>query len=276
MVRPLPRRHTEIEDERAPRENVSALGTQRYRDEVYSPATKLPESDLVFFLLDTVSKLDLRRFDAPYEDETRGALPFDPAMMVCLLLDAYCVGAFSSRKIALACERNLAFLAIVGIERLDFRTISDFRKLHLDAFADVFVQGAADRRRGRDGEAGQSGDRWDENPGQCVAVRGHELWRYAQGSRRLREAIETLATQAHQQDTADDAALGSRRGEELPVELARQEKRLATIEAAMQRLEARAKADAEAERQRRAEQRPNGDTRAPSAGAKRRKRWTNS
>ena len=70
---------------------------------------------------------------------------------------------------------------------------------------------------------------------------------------RLREAIETLVTQAHQQDTADDAALGSRRGDELPVELARQEKRLATIEAAMQRLEARAKADAEAERQRRAE-----------------------
>ena len=77
---------------------------QRYRDEAHSPATKLPESDLVFFLLDTVSKLALRRFYAPYEDETRGAPPFDPAMMVCLLLYAYCVGVFSSRKIALACE----------------------------------------------------------------------------------------------------------------------------------------------------------------------------
>ena len=70
----------------------------------------------------------------------RGAPPYDPAMMVCLLLYAYCVGVFSSRKIALACERNLAFLVIVGQDRPDFRTISDFRKLHLEAFKDVFVQ----------------------------------------------------------------------------------------------------------------------------------------
>ena len=61
-------------------------------------------------------------------------------MMTCLLLYAYCVGVFSSRKIAQACERNLAFLAIVGTDRPDFRTISLFRKNHLDAFADVFVQ----------------------------------------------------------------------------------------------------------------------------------------
>src|SRR5215831_7048373 len=70
---------------------------------------------------------------------------------------------------------------------------------------------------------------------------------------RLREDIEALVMQAHQQDAEDDAALGSRRGDELPAELARRADRLATIEAAMRRLEARAKADAEAERQRRAE-----------------------
>jgi transposase len=100
----------------------------------------LPEDDLGFFLLDTVPHLDLSRFYAAYEDEPRGAPPFDPAMMVCLLLYAYGVGGFSSRKIAQACERNLAFIAIVGTERPDFRTISDFRKLHLDAFREVFVQ----------------------------------------------------------------------------------------------------------------------------------------
>src|SRR5882724_7561395 len=113
---------------------------ERYQHEAQSPAAKLPGGDWVFFLLDTVRRLDLRRFYAPYEQETRGAPPFDPAMMVCLLLYAYCVGVFSSRKIALACERNLAFLAMVGQERPDFRTISDFRKRHLEAFKDVFVQ----------------------------------------------------------------------------------------------------------------------------------------
>src|SRR2546430_8597154 len=112
---------------------------ERYQQEAHSPAAKLPEGDLVFFLLDTVRRLDLSRFYAPYEQETRGAPPFDPAMMVCLVLYAYCVGVFSSRKIALACERNLAFIAIVGQERPDFRTISDFRTLHLEAFKDVFL-----------------------------------------------------------------------------------------------------------------------------------------
>src|SRR2546426_1857036 len=113
---------------------------QRYRQEAHSPAARLPEGDVVFFLLDIVPQLDLQRFYAPYEEEPRGAPPFDPAMMVGLLLYAYCVGIFSSRKIALACERNLAFLAIVGDERPDFRTISDFRKLHVKAFADVFLE----------------------------------------------------------------------------------------------------------------------------------------
>jgi hypothetical protein len=69
---------------------------------------------------------------------------------------------------------------------------------------------------------------------------------------RLREEIEALVTAAYQQDAAEDAALGSRRGDELPAELARREQRVATIAAAMQRLEAQAKAAAEEERQQRA------------------------
>src|ERR1700746_3247368 len=110
-----------------------------YAQQAHAPAAQLPDDDLVFFLIDVVPKLDLAQIHAPYQDEARGAPPFDPAMMTCLLLYAYCVGVFSSRKIALACERNLAFLAIVGAERPDFRTISDFRKQHLEAFQDVFV-----------------------------------------------------------------------------------------------------------------------------------------
>lgn len=70
---------------------------------------------------------------------------------------------------------------------------------------------------------------------------------------RLREAIEVLVTQASQQAEAEEVAWGSRRGDALPAELARRADRLATIEAAMRRLEARAKAEADTERQRRAE-----------------------
>jgi transposase len=225
---------------------------QRYRQEAHSPAVKLPEGDVVFFLIDTVPQLDLQRFYAPYEEETRGAPPFDPAMMVCLLLYAYCVGVFSSRKMALACERNLAFIAIVGQDRPDFRTISDFRKLHLEAFKDVFVQ--VIRLAGEAGLVKLGNVSTDGTKIQGNASR-HKAMSYGYMKKeveRLREDIEALVTQAYQQDAAEDAALGSRRGDELPAELARREDRLARLEAAMRRLEAQAKAEAEAERQRRA------------------------
>jgi len=208
---------------------------ERYRHEAQSPAAKLPEGDLVFFLLDTVPRLNVHRFYAPYEQETRGAPPFDPAMMVCLLLYAYCVGVFSSRKIAWACERNLAFMAIVGQERPDFRTISDFRKQHLEPFKEVFVQVV--RLAGEAGLVKLGNVATDGTKIQGNASR-HKAMRYGYMKKtieRLREEIEALVTAAYQQDEAEDAALGSRRGDELPAELARREQCLAKIEAAMQR-----------------------------------------
>jgi transposase len=226
---------------------------ERYRQDAHSPVAKLPEGDLVFFLLDTVPQLELSRFDAPYEHDPRGAAPYDPAMRVCLLLYAYCVGVFSSRKIALACERNLACLAIVGQDRPDFRTMSDFRKLHLEAFKDVFVQVvrlAAEAGLVKLGNGATDGTKIQGNASR------HKAMSYGYRKKeveRLREDIEALVTQAYQQDEADAGVLGSRRGDELPAELVRREDRLARIEAAMRRLEAQAQAEAEAERQRRAD-----------------------
>jgi hypothetical protein len=174
-------------------------------------------------------------------------------MMVCLVLYAYCVGVFSSRKMALACERNRAFLAMVGQDRPDFGTISDFRTLHLEAFIDVCV--AVGRLAGEAGRVQLGNVSTDGTKIQGNASR-HKAMSYGymqQEVERLREDIAVLVTQASQQDEAEEAALGSRRGDALPAELARREDRLATMEAAMRRLEARAKAAADPERQRRAE-----------------------
>ncbi len=226
---------------------------ERYQQGSYSPAAKLSEGDLVFFLLETVPRLDLSRFYAPYEQETRGAPPYDPAMMSCLLIYAYGVGVFTSRKSALACERNLAFIAIVGDERPDFRTISDFRKDHLEAFIELFVDVlrlAKEAGMVTLGNVSMDGTKLQGNASRHKAMSYGYMKKEVE---RLREDIEALVTQAFQQDEADDAALGSRRGDELPAELERRETRLAAIEAAMQRLEEQAKAEAEAERQRRAE-----------------------
>src|ERR1700693_3393537 len=225
----------------------------RYAQESHSPVTKLPEGDLVFFLLDVIPQLDLSRFYTYYEDETRGAPPFDPAEMVCLLLYAYCVGVFSSRKIALASDRNLPFLAIVAQDRPDFRTISDFRKIHLDAFADVFsevLRLAAAAGLIKLGNMAIDGTKIQGNASRHKAMSYGYMNKEEQ---RLRAEIDALLQQAQTQDATEDAALGSRRGDELPEELRRREGRLAVIRAAQQRLEEQARAEAEAERQRRQE-----------------------
>ncbi len=179
---------------------------QRYQQAAHSPASTLPEGDLVFFLLDVVAKLDVSRFYAPYEKETRGAPPFDPAVLVCLLLYADSVGVFSSRKIALACERNLAFLAIVGEDHPDFRTISDFRKLHLEAFKEVFVQvvrlaGAAGLVKW--GNVSTDGTKIQGNASRHKAMSYGYMQKEVE---RLREEIEALVTQASWQDEAEEAA----------------------------------------------------------------------
>ena len=174
-------------------------------------------------------------------------------MMVCLLLYAYGVGVFSSRKMALACERHLAFIAIVGQERPDFRTISDLRKQHLEACKGVFVQVvhlASEAGLVKLGNVSTDGTNIQGNASRHKAMSYGYMTKEVE---RLREEIAALVTAASQQDEAEDAVRGSRRGDELPAELARRADRLATIEAARRRLEARAKAEADAERQRRAE-----------------------
>ena len=226
---------------------------QAYAHLTVTPASRLSEGDLVFFLLDAVPRLDLQPFYASYEVETRGQPPYDPALLVCLLLYSYCVGVYSSRKIARACERNLAFLAIVGDDCPDFRTISDFRAGQLDAFAELFVQVlrlAAEAGLVQLGNLAFDGSKFQGNASRHKAMSYGYLKKEAV---RLRQEIDTLLRQAQDADAQEDAALGSRRGDELPAELQRREQRLATIAAAQQRLEERARADAESERQRRAE-----------------------
>jgi transposase len=224
-----------------------------YAHRPVTAADRLPEGDLVFFLLDTVPQLDLDPFDASYEVETRGQPPFDPGLLVCLLLYAYGVGVYSSRKIAAACERNLAFLAIVGDDRPDFRTISDFRKEHLERFADLFIpvlRLAAEAGLVRLGNLAFDGRKFT---GQASRHKALSYGSMKKEEERLQGEIAALLRQAQDTDAQEDAALGSRRGDELPAALQRRQQRLAVLAAAKQRLEEQARAEAEAERQRRAE-----------------------
>jgi transposase len=226
---------------------------ESYAHRPLTPAEILPEDDLVFFLIELIPQLDLVPFYAHYERETRGAPPFDVAMMTTLLAYSYCVGVFSSRRIATACERNLAFLAIVGDQRPDFRTISDFRKLHRSRFQDLFVEVlrvAGELGMVKLGNLALDGSKMRANASRHKAMSYGYMKKEVE---RLRAEVAALLQQAEQADAEQDATLGTRRGDELPEELKRREQRLQAIEAAMKRLEDEAKEQAEHQRRERAE-----------------------
>lgn len=96
----------------------------------------LPADHLVYWLSDTVDSLDLGEIEAQYEIDLRGKPPYHPAMMVKVLLYAYCVGVYSSRRIERQLQENVAFRVLAANNQPDFRTISDFRKRHLKAIGD--------------------------------------------------------------------------------------------------------------------------------------------
>ena len=72
----------------APRKTYRPWDPDFYRQQAHSPQSKLPQGDLVFFLLDVVDHLDKSAIYAPYEGQLRGAPPFDPRLMTCLGLYA--------------------------------------------------------------------------------------------------------------------------------------------------------------------------------------------
>jgi transposase len=215
------------------------------------PAEVLPEDDLAYFLLDLVPQLDLSAFHEYYSDDPRGQPPFNITMMVTLLTYSYAVGVFSSRKIAIGCERNLAFQAIVGTERPDFRTINNFRSNHLTAMKPLFLEVlrvAGSLGMVRLGNLSTDGSKFEANASRHKAMSyGYML----KDLKRLEQEIEQLLQQTAQVDAEQDAMLGTRRGDELPDELKRREERIQKIKEAKARLEAEAQARADAEQRRR-------------------------
>ena len=206
----------------------------------------LPQDDLVYFILDTVNELDICAITAKYEQEERGYPPYNPRMMIALLFYAYCRGIFSSRKIMQACEERLTFRVIVGDEIPNWRTISDFRKLHLKALEQLFVQVLQLCQKAglvKLGHIALDGTKVKANASRHKAM---SYGRMKQEEERLKEGIHQLLSKAEAVDQQEDKEYGAdHRGDELPEELARRESRLKRIQQAKKALEAEAKTAAE-------------------------------
>lgn len=198
----------------------------------------------VYLLSDIVDELDLAAITSAYEREARGYPPYHPRMMTKLLLWAYAIGVPSSRRIAQRCEEDLAFRVLTANNTPDFRTISDFRKRHLEALKGLFVQVLRCCQKAglvKLGTIALDGTKVQANASKHKAMSYGRMQTEVQ---RLETEVQALLAQAERTDAAEDARHGDRRGDDLPAELARRETRLATIRTAMAALEAEAQATA--------------------------------
>jgi len=189
------------------------------------------------------AELDLSAIVAEYEREERGQPPYHPGMMVALLLYAYSQGVYASRKIARACEERLDVMAVTGMQRPDFRTISDFRKRHLEALSALFVQVLGLCRAAglvKLGHVALDGTKIRANASKHKAM---SYRRMARAEAELAAEVAGWLARAEREDAADDAAHGpERRGDELPEWVKDKQERLERIRAAKAALEAEAEA----------------------------------
>ncbi len=229
-----------------------------------APREWLPEGHLSLFLEEVVSQLDLRPIFERYAGG-RGPKAYHPQMLVTLLLYGYCTGVYSSRKIAMACEMDVAFRVLSGGQFPDFRTVSDFRKEHLEAFQGLFLEVLRMCREAglvRMGHLSLDGSKYQANASKHKAM---SYGRIQEVEPQLEAEIQELLRRAAEVDEAEDAEYGpEQRGDELPEELRRRDGRLEKIREAKRRLEERARSRG----QERAEARGAGPEEAAAATAR--------
>jgi transposase len=205
----------------------------------------LPEDHLAYFVSDVVEQLDLSAIESVYEEEDRGQPPYHPRMMTKILIYGYCVGVFSSRRMRKKLSEDVGFRVLAAGNEPDFRTISDFRKLHLSALQGLFdqvLQIALQAGTMKLGRVVLDGSKVKANASKHKAM---SYGRMQEEEKRLKEEVKRLLQQAEAADEEEDARYGrDRRGDELPAELARRETRLKRIREAKRALEERAREQA--------------------------------
>ena len=202
----------------------------------------VPAGHVAHFIRDTVREgLDLGALLANYDDE-RGYPPYQPAMMTALLLYAYSQGIYSSRRIARACEERVDFMAVTGLNKPDFRTISEFRRRHLEALKGLFQQVLRLCRQAglvKLGHVALDGTKIKANASKHKAM---SYGRMKTAEDKLAAEVAAWMKQAEAIDEAEDRAIGrEQRGDETPEWVANKAKRLAKIREAKAALEAQAK-----------------------------------
>jgi len=204
----------------------------------------IPEGHTSHFVRDlVVEQLDLTAILDTY-DEERGFPPFHPAMMVAMLLYAYTQGVFSSRKIAKACIERMDFAAVTGFQKPDFRTISLFRRRHLQALAGLFQQVLVLCRAAglvTLGHVALDGTKVKANASKHKAM---SYDRMEKAENEFAEVVKGWLDQAEITDLGEDSRFRNRQGDELPDWVVNKVERQKKIREAKAALEAEAAARA--------------------------------
>ena len=189
-------------------------------------------------------ELDLSAILDSYEGR-RGQPPYHPVMMTALLLYAYSVGIYSSRKIARACTERVDFMVMAALDKPDFRTVNDFRKRHLAALEGLFVQVL--RLCSRSGLVKLGHVALDGTKVQANASK-HKAMSYARmcsEEKRLEATVSEWMRRAEAIDEEEDDHFGpSSRGDETPDWMKSKKTRLAKIREAKAALEEEAREEA--------------------------------
>lgn len=205
----------------------------------------VPAGHVAHFIRDMVrDDLDLSAILSAY-GEMRGYPPFDPRMMTALLLYGYSRGVYSSRRLAQACEERLDFMAVTAQNRPDFRTISEFRRRHLEALSGLFLQVLKLCQKARLvklGHVALDGTKMKANASKHKAM---SYGRMKKTEPELAAEIDAWLKAAAAADAEEDNALGDRCGDEMPDWVANKARRREKIREAMAALEAEAKANAD-------------------------------
>jgi len=233
----------------------------------------LPQQHLARFIAELVDEhLDLARIRAGYT-EGRGGPPYDPRLMVRVLLYGYTCGVRSSRALEKACVEDVATRWLAAGAAPDYRAIARFRRRHLSALGHLFVQALALCQAAGMvtlGRVALDGTKLRANASRRKAM---SYARMSVKEKVLAQEVSDLLAEAEQIDKDEDAKFGKRRrGDELPEQLRRRESRLAKIAEAKAALQAEAaQAAAEAARKRSRERGEDADTtkgKADAAAAK--------
>lgn len=211
------------------------IPVDRQTDFLFPPSVQdwLPENHLARFIVEVIDRLDLTELTRQYAG--RGSAAHHPGVLLGLLIYGYATGVPSSRKIERATYDSVAFRYIAANTHPDHDTLAHFRRRFGAQLEQLFVQVlmlAREMGMLKLGKISVDGSKIKANASKHRALSWGHLKKIEQ---QLQQEVQHLMALAESEDRKKVPD-----GMDVPAEIARRETRLAALDEAKRKLEARA------------------------------------